>query len=297
MNAYVGNEPFVFVSYAHSDKQIAESVIIGLKQKMCRVFYDDGLTPGEPWNDELAEKVIKCECLVVLLTNNSASSKYVRTELNFAIAKDKTIIPVMFGKTKLPPGIEMMLSPYQFIIVDPIKEKNYLENLLEKLINALPPNVFSTNNAHMYRGEARLRESDNKSIRAGQQRKGLYGEKNRKRLMIYVLAIGIIILFDYYIHKFPSTDDPTAIMVLSPLVCISFFVALIIPPAALAPLEPDGTWQWQDKPDKHYVKVDDKKYAPRRAYYRWLVKFMTILIVHMGVFIYILSSILPVLFQ
>ena len=51
MNAYVGNEPFVFVSYAHSDKQIAESVINGLQRKMCRVFYDDGLTPGEPWND------------------------------------------------------------------------------------------------------------------------------------------------------------------------------------------------------------------------------------------------------
>ena len=296
MNAYVGNEPFVFVSYAHSDKQIAESVIIGLKQKMCRVFYDDGLTPGEPWNDELAEKVIKCECLVVLLTNNSASSKYVRTELNFAIAKDKTIIPVMFGKTKLPPGIEMMLSPYQFIIVDPIKEKNYLENLLEKLINALPTNVFSTNKAHMYRGEARRQESDNKSIRSGQQRKGLYGEKNRKWLKIYVLAIGIIILCDYCLQKFPSKDDPIAIVVIL-LFGLSCCVALFIPPIALAPLEPDGTWQWQDKPDKHYVKVEDKKYAPRRVYYRWLVKFMTILTVHMVVFLYIMCSILPVLFQ
>lgn len=297
MNAYVGNEPFVFVSYAHSDKQIAESVIIGLKQKMCRVFYDDGLTPGEPWNDELAEKVIKCECLVVLLTNNSASSKYVRTELNFAIAKDKTIIPVMFGKTKLPPGIEMMLSPYQFIIVDPIKEKNYLENLLEKLINALPTNVFSTNNAHMYRGEARLRESDNKSIRAGQQRKGLYGEKNRKWLKIYVLAIGIIILWDYCLHKFPSMDDTITMVVTLLCGLPSFFVALFIPPIALAPFEPDGTWQWQDKPDKHYVKVRDKKYAPRRAYNRWVVKFMTIAIVHTVVFLYIMYSILPVLFQ
>ncbi len=296
MNAYVGNEPFVFVSYSHSDKQIAESVINGLNRKMCRVFYDDGLIPGDSWNDELAKKVIECECLVVLLTNNSASSKYVSTELNFAIAKDKTIIPVMFGKTKLPPGIEMMLSPYQFIIVDPIKEKNYLENLLEKLINALPPNVFSTNNAHMYRGEARLRESDNKSIRARQQRKGLYGEKNRKWLKIYVLAIGIIILCDYCLQKFPSTDDPIAIVVFL-LFGLSFMVALSIPPIALAPLEPDGTWQWQDKPDKHFVKVDDKKYAPRRVVIRWLVKFMTILIVHMGVLIYIMSSILPVLFQ
>ena len=144
MNAYIGNEPFVFISYAHGDKQIAERVIVGLKRKMCRVFYDDGLTPGESWNDELAEKLIKCDCVIVLLTNNSTSSKYVRTELNFAIAKDKTVIPIKFGNTILSPGIEMMLSSYQFIDVDSFNDKNDLEDLIEKLVNVLPINVFST---------------------------------------------------------------------------------------------------------------------------------------------------------
>jgi hypothetical protein len=111
---------------------------------MCRVFYDEGLTPGESWNDELAEMVIKCNCVVVLLTTNSASSKYVRSELNYAIAKDKTIIPVLIGNTQLPPGIEMMLSPYQSIVVDSVEETNSLEILVEKLTNVLPINVFSS---------------------------------------------------------------------------------------------------------------------------------------------------------
>ena len=83
MNAYIGNEPFVFISYAHSDKQIAERVIVGLKRKMCRVFYDDGLTPGESWNDELAEKLIKCDCVIVLLTNNSKSFTWDRNDAQF----------------------------------------------------------------------------------------------------------------------------------------------------------------------------------------------------------------------
>ena len=277
MNAYVGNEPFVFVSYAHSDKQIAESVINGLNRKMCRVFYDDGLTPGEPWNDELAEKVIKCECLVVLLTNNSASSKYVRTELNFAIAKDKTIIPVMFG------------SPYQFIVVDSIKDKNNLENLLEKLINALPTNVFSTNKAQMSRDEARLQGSDNKSISARQQRKGLYGEKNRKWLRSYVLAIGITILCLYYLKAFPSNVTTTGVV--SALSGISFWYALIISPAVFIPFEPDGTWQWKDKPDKHYVKVGKNKYAPERVHLRYMVKAIIFLIVHGCVLFFIIRYI------
>ena len=125
MIAYVGNEPFVFLSYSHFDKQIAESVIVGLKRKMCRVFYDEGLTPGESWNDELAEMVIKCNCFVVLLTTDSASSKYVRAELNYAIAKDKTIIPILIGNTQLPSGIEMMIGPYQSIVVDSAEKANF----------------------------------------------------------------------------------------------------------------------------------------------------------------------------
>ncbi len=144
MIAYVGNEPFVFLSYSHSDKQIAEGVIVGLKRKMCRVFYDEGLTPGESWNDELAEKVIKCNCVVVLLTTNSVASKYVRSELNYAIAKDKTIIPILIGNTQLPPGIEMMLSPYQSIVVDSVDDTNSLENLVKSLTNVLPTIVFSS---------------------------------------------------------------------------------------------------------------------------------------------------------
>lgn len=271
MNAYVGNEPFVFVSYAHSDKQIAESVINGLQRKMCRVFYDDGLTPGEPWNDELAEKVIKCECLVVLLTNNSASSKYVRTELNFAIAKDKTIIPVMFGKTILPPGIEMMLSPYQFIVVDPVNDIYYLENLVERLINALPTNVFSTNKDHIYQDETLLWESDDGSISAGQTRKELNREHYRKWLRAHVLASGIMILCYCCLIKYPRMmdDHPIIFIVAMCLGAIAFMYAFIASPLVLIPFEPDGTWQWKDKPEKYYVKVPNKKYAPRRAYLKW----------------------------
>ncbi|MCC8046690.1 MAG: toll/interleukin-1 receptor domain-containing protein [Clostridiales bacterium] len=46
MNAYTGTEPYVFLSYSHTDMEIAQEIIIGLKQKMCRIWYDEGLTPG-----------------------------------------------------------------------------------------------------------------------------------------------------------------------------------------------------------------------------------------------------------
>lgn len=169
----------------------------------------------------------------MLLTNNSASSKYVRTELNFAIAKDKTIIPVMFGKTILPPGIEMMLSPYQFIVVDPVKDIYYLENLVEELINALPTIVFSTNEDHIYQDETLLWESDDGSISARQQLKELYKEKKRKWWIAHALATGSLMFYVFYLNTLSGVNDQQ--MILYYVLCT---YAILVSPF-LKPIEPD----------------------------------------------------------
>ena len=74
MNAYRGKEPYVFISYAHVDRDVVEKIIIGLKKNMCRVWYDEGLTPGESWNDDLAEHLKNAEIVIVNLTHASAVS-------------------------------------------------------------------------------------------------------------------------------------------------------------------------------------------------------------------------------
>ena len=83
MLAYNGTEPYVFFSYSHADKELVEKIIIELRQRLCRVWFDEGLTPGESFNDELAERIINCECFVVALTKHSVLSNYVKAEINY----------------------------------------------------------------------------------------------------------------------------------------------------------------------------------------------------------------------
>lgn len=130
------------MSYSHSDSIAANSLLVGLKRKLCRIWYDDGLTPGESWNDELAQKIKESRILIVLLTENSSFSKYVKAEINFAISNDKTIIVLQQQGTVLPAGIELMLSPYQFIHFSSIED---LEKTIEDLTKVLPKDVFSYN--------------------------------------------------------------------------------------------------------------------------------------------------------
>ena len=117
MMAYEGKEPYIFVSYSHKDADAVLALIAALKQKMCRVWYDEGLAPGESWNDSIADHLAGCEQFVVILTPDSVASKYVLSEINYALTKNKRVLPVLLKNTILPSGLEMMLSSVQFLDV------------------------------------------------------------------------------------------------------------------------------------------------------------------------------------
>ena len=53
--AYRGNEPYVFVSYAHKDKDIVFPEIKRFNDAGFHVWYDEGISPGNEWSDEIAE--------------------------------------------------------------------------------------------------------------------------------------------------------------------------------------------------------------------------------------------------
>lgn len=144
MNAYQGNNPYVFVSYAHKDNEKVLDLIKLLKRKMCRIWYDEGLTPGGSWNDDLANHISKCECVIIIITNNSIQSQYVKSELNYAISLNKKIYPVFLENVELPAGLAMMLGTTQYIYI------NDLESETNKLIDSLPEIIFEIKKTPFY---------------------------------------------------------------------------------------------------------------------------------------------------
>ncbi len=144
MNAYSGNEPFVFVSYSHLDNELAEKIITGLKQSMCRVWYDEGLSVGESWNDKLADRINNAEAFIVILSQNSVESQFVRKEVNYAISKQKAIYPIMVNDFDVSAGLEMLLCDTQYFKLRSGNEVE-LEYCLEEIIAKMPPSVISKN--------------------------------------------------------------------------------------------------------------------------------------------------------
>lgn len=86
-----------FLSYSHVDKEIAVYIAQELRARGVDVFIDEiGLRPGNYWK-QLGKEIRICEYFIVLLSPNSANSKWVQKEISWAcISKpEEKIIPVL----------------------------------------------------------------------------------------------------------------------------------------------------------------------------------------------------------
>ena len=79
---YRGDEPYLFLSYSHRDAEQVESVIRSLKTYGFRVWYDEGLTPGKEWDENIANTIMTCSYFIVLMSANYLASANCRDELN-----------------------------------------------------------------------------------------------------------------------------------------------------------------------------------------------------------------------
>ena len=87
--AYSGDDPFVFVSYAHADADKVYPELELLRELGFNIWYDEGVSPGQSWPDELADAIGRCHLFVTFLTRSSVGSTNVTNEIDFALAKNK----------------------------------------------------------------------------------------------------------------------------------------------------------------------------------------------------------------
>ena len=74
LQAYEGQEPFVFVSYAHKDTDKVMGVLTELDRRGYRIWYDDGIVPGSEWPENIAEHLTDSAMVLAFISQNSIDS-------------------------------------------------------------------------------------------------------------------------------------------------------------------------------------------------------------------------------
>jgi len=103
--AYTGKEPYVFVSYAHMDGTSVFPDIARLHEAGYRLWYDEGIDPGNEWPEVVATALPNSTSFLVFISSNAVESSNVRNEINYAINKNKPFLAVHLEKTEYHPGL------------------------------------------------------------------------------------------------------------------------------------------------------------------------------------------------
>ncbi|MEM8815475.1 MAG: SUMF1/EgtB/PvdO family nonheme iron enzyme [Pseudomonadota bacterium] len=97
----------VFLSYKREDRERIEPVVSAVEEAGFSVWWDDRITPHGEWDDTIARELEAAKAVVVIWTEASVASKWVRTEAHFANEQGK-LVPVQLDQCRLP--ISFMLN-------------------------------------------------------------------------------------------------------------------------------------------------------------------------------------------
>jgi uncharacterized membrane protein YhaH (DUF805 family) len=93
----------VFISYAREDAAPAEQIARALQGMGLDVFWDSEIPPGQTWADYIEAKLTGCKAVIVLWSDHSIKSAWVREEARMGRERAK-LIPVRLDDSVAPFG-------------------------------------------------------------------------------------------------------------------------------------------------------------------------------------------------
>ncbi|MEO8009163.1 MAG: TIR domain-containing protein, partial [Betaproteobacteria bacterium] len=127
--AYKGDKPYVFVCYAHENAGGVYPELQRLHDAGVRIWYDEGVSPGARWSDELARALSGAALVLFFCTPQSAKSKHCQDEVSFALDEQRPLLVIQDGLFDLPPGMRLQLGAQQSILRHELSAQQFGEKL------------------------------------------------------------------------------------------------------------------------------------------------------------------------
>ncbi len=131
--AYMGNEPFLFISYTHKDKSEVYPIIEKLYNNGINIWYDEGIPLSTDWCNTLAEKILDCQVFLSFISPHVNESDNTQDEIQFAINEKKTFLAVYLTEGDLSPGLKMRMRRIQGIEKFQMDQERFYDKLLNEI--------------------------------------------------------------------------------------------------------------------------------------------------------------------
>jgi formylglycine-generating enzyme required for sulfatase activity len=91
----------IFISYKREEQPVARKLADALEKEGWSVWWDPKLRAGEHFDDVIEKALNEAKCVIVMWSNRSVKSRYVRDEATYALDQDK-LVPVAIENVTLP---------------------------------------------------------------------------------------------------------------------------------------------------------------------------------------------------
>jgi formylglycine-generating enzyme required for sulfatase activity len=132
--AYSGDGPYSFISYAHADKVLVFDSMRKLHENGANIWYDEGIKAAGEWVEEIAHAIKNSSLFLVFISPRAVDSRYVKSEVGYALSENKEILTIFVEDTTLPAGLALCLQQFQSISLDdPSWQEKALKAIFQRM--------------------------------------------------------------------------------------------------------------------------------------------------------------------
>jgi hypothetical protein len=128
----------IFISHASEDKRVVRHIVDGLRRSGWTVWIDDAEIPGgDEWSASLLRALESSWIVVLVVSNASMTSKWVRREIAAADRLGRRIIPVVIENVPYPDDLRIRLAGVQQIDATDLNDSERRQGQLSRIDDAL----------------------------------------------------------------------------------------------------------------------------------------------------------------
>ena len=90
----------IFISYKREEQAAARKLADALESEGSSVWWDPKLRAGERFDDVIEKALNEAKCVMVMWSERSVESRYVRDEATYALKRNK-LVPVVIERSRL----------------------------------------------------------------------------------------------------------------------------------------------------------------------------------------------------
>ena len=130
MEVYTGENPYIFISYAHDDSRRVLPIISYIANQEYRIWFDQRIEVGTKWAEVIAQRLNQSACFMAFITDNYLQSDNCMDEIEHAKNKKIPILIIYLEDLQIPDWFLMRYGRTQAIYY---KEYNTQNEFFERI--------------------------------------------------------------------------------------------------------------------------------------------------------------------